>query len=119
MPTATNKEMVEGEWVMLGIAPRYKGYAGVMGETLPVSGVYTQEQKEAMNILRKALRLTKAMLKPGMSGTEIDKPARDLYHEQDWFKYLVCPFAHTIGLMEQSGLSTDLTVPMCWRREWL
>lgn len=100
VPTATNKVMEEGEWVMIGIAPRYKGYAGVMGETLPVTGSYTQEQKDAMNVLRKALRLTKAMLKPGVSGIEIDKPARDLYLEHDWFKYLVCPFAHTIGLME-------------------
>ncbi len=103
VPTAINKELADGEWVMLGIAPRVNGYAGTFGETLPVSGKYTEEQKNAINTLRKALRLTKETLKPGMSGREIDIPARKLFEEEGLIKYLVCPFAHTIGLMEAEG----------------
>ena len=100
VPTAINKELKDGEWVMLGIAPRVNGYAGTFGETVPVSGTYTEEQKWAVNVLRRVLRATKAMLKPGVSGKEIDVPGRKIFEEEGLLPYLVCPFAHTIGLME-------------------
>lgn len=103
VPTAINKRLEAGEWVMLGIAPRVNGYAGTMGETLPVSGSYSAEQKDCINTLRKALRATRNLLKPGMSGREIDIPARKIFSDAGLLKYLVCPFAHTIGLMEAEG----------------
>ena len=71
VPTATNKEMKDGELVMIGIAPRFNGYAGTFGDTLPVNGVFTQDQRDAMNHLREVMWLTKGMLKPGVSGKEI------------------------------------------------
>lgn len=100
VPTATDKIMRAGELVMIGIAPRYKGYAGTMGDTLPVSGEFTQVQKDCMNHLREVMRLTKDMLRPGVSGKEIDVPGRKYFEKHGFFDYLVCPFAHTIGLME-------------------
>ena len=100
VPTATNKIMQAGELVMIGIAPRVNGYAGTVGDTLPVSGEFTQEQKDCMNHLREVMRLTKDMLRPGVSGREIDVPGRKYYEQHGLFDYLVCPFAHTIGLME-------------------
>jgi len=103
VPTAINKVLEAGEWVIIGIAPRVNGYAGTVSNTLPVSGEYSPEQREAINILRKALRMTKELIKPGMSGKEIDVPARKLFEETGLIKYLVCPFAHTIGLMEAEG----------------
>lgn len=103
VPTAINKECKDGEWVMLGIAPRVNGYAGTFGETVPVSGIYTASQKEAINQLREVLRETKKMLKPGVSGKEIDVPGRKLFEKYGLIDYLVCPFAHTIGLMEAEG----------------
>ncbi len=100
VPTATNRQMQDGELVMIGIAPRINGYAGTMGDTIPVNGVYTQRQKDLLNHMRETMRLTKEMLKPGNSGREIDVPGR-LYYEKHGLKdYLVCPFAHSIGLME-------------------
>jgi Xaa-Pro aminopeptidase len=103
VPTALDKEMKDGELVMIGIAPRVNGYAGVVGDTLPVSGTYTKRQKECVNHLREAFRLTRAMLKPGIKGREIDVPARTAFIRHDLIRYLVCPFAHTIGLMEAEG----------------
>ena len=45
--------------------------AGTFGDTLPVNGVFTQDQRDAMNHLREVMWLTKGMLKPGVSGKEI------------------------------------------------
>ena len=99
VPTASDREVQEGEMVMLGIAPKCKGYAGVAGDTA-IAGTATEKQKECLRNLSKALCLTKAMLLPGNTGREIDVPARRLYEELGWVKYIVCPFAHTIGLHE-------------------
>jgi Xaa-Pro aminopeptidase len=100
VPTAINKVMQDGELVMLGIAPRINGYAGTFGDTVPVNGKYTQRQRELLNHMRETLRLTKAMLRPGMSGREIDVPGRKYYEKHNLERYIVCPFAHSIGLME-------------------
>ena len=100
VPTAINRQMLDGELVMIGIAPRYNGYAGTFGDTLPVNGEYTPVQKTLLNHMREAFRLTKAMLRPGAVGKDIDAPGRKYYEKHDLSKYIVCPFAHTIGLME-------------------
>jgi Xaa-Pro aminopeptidase len=56
-----------------------------------------------VNYLREAFRLTREMLRPGVSGRELDVPARKSFVRRDLIRYLVCPFAHTIGLMEAEG----------------
>lgn len=100
VPTASPKKLAAGEMIMFGVSPKTNGYAGVMGDTLPVSGKYTPSQRECMKILKEALVLTRKQLKPGKCGVQIDAPARALFAKKDVLKYLVCPFAHTIGLHE-------------------
>ncbi len=100
VPTATNKIMNSGELVMIGIAPRINGYAGTFGDTIPVNGEFTQRQKDLLNHMRETFRLTYNMLKPGMTGKEIDEPGRIYYEKHGLSQYIVCPFAHSMGLME-------------------
>lgn len=100
VPTATTKRIASGELVMIGIAPKVNGYAGVVGDSLPVSGEYTDSQRECMNHLKEVFRLTRAQLQPGRKGSEIDAPGRAYYKKHDLLQYRVCPFAHTIGLHE-------------------
>ena len=100
VPTASSKRLEKGELVMIGIAPKVSGYAGVVGDSIPVNGHYTERQQVCMRHLKEAFRLTKAQLQPGKIGKEIDAPARAYFAKHDLSKYLVCPFAHTIGLHE-------------------
>jgi Xaa-Pro aminopeptidase len=100
VPTASSKQLAAGELVMIGISPKIRGYAGVVGDVLPVSGEYTAAQRECVGHLKEAFRLTKAMLKPGAVGRDIDAPARAYFKKTGFTKYLVCPFVHTIGLHE-------------------
>jgi len=116
VPTAMDKIMEAGEMVMLGISPRWKGYSGVFGDTLPVSGKFTPAQEECIKHIKEAMFLTKQQLIPGKIGKEIDAPARKYFEEKGYIKYLVCPFAHTIGIMEAEAPffgpnSTDELVP--------
>ena len=100
VPTARPRRMEAGELVLIGIAPKHNGYAGVVGDTLPVSGEYTAAQAECLKHLKEALRLTREQLKPGNTGRQIDPPAHAYFEKHDLLRYLVCPFAHTIGLHE-------------------
>jgi Xaa-Pro aminopeptidase len=100
VPTASARALEAGEWAMIGLAPKVRGYAGVIGDTLPVSGTYSARQRECLNHLRQAFRLTKEQLVPGKRGREIDAPARAFFERIGFSRYLVCPFAHTIGLHE-------------------
>ena len=100
VPTASSKLLEDGEIVMIGLAPKVSGYAGVMGDALPVSGQYTPRQAECIKYLKEAFQLTKAQLQPGKVGSEIDAPARAFFAQHGFSDYLVCPFAHTIGLHE-------------------
>jgi len=116
VPTASSKKLQEGELVMIGLSPRVKGYTGVMGDLLPVSGEYSEKEKECIKHLWEAFRLTKEQLVPGKIGKEIDAPARAYYEKQGLLQYLVCPFAHTIGLNEVEAPffgpnSTDVLKP--------
>lgn len=100
VPTASSKILERDELVMIGISPKVNGYAGVVGDTLPVNGVYSTRQKDLIRYLREAFCLTKDQLIVGKSGKEIDAPARAYFEKHNLSKYLVCPFVHTIGLHE-------------------
>ncbi|MFA7230243.1 MAG: Xaa-Pro peptidase family protein [Victivallaceae bacterium] len=116
VPTASSKKVQNGEMVMIGLAPKVNGYAGVMGDALPVNGKYTARQQECIKYLREAFCLTKEQLVVGKTGREIDAPARAYFEKHGFTKYLVCPFAHTIGLHEAESPffgpgSNDVLVP--------
>lgn len=100
VPTASSKLLEDGELVMVGISPKVSGYAGVVGDILPVSGTYTDRQIECVRILRDAFRIAKNQLVVGNVGREIDAPVRAHFAKHGLAQYLVCPFVHTIGLHE-------------------
>jgi Xaa-Pro aminopeptidase len=100
VPTASSKKLNHDELVMIGIAPKVHGYAGVVGDVIPVNGSYSQRQQDCMRYLKEAFLLTKEQLLPGKIGKEIDAPARAYFAKHNLSKYLVCPFVHTIGLHE-------------------
>ncbi len=100
VPTASDKVLREGETVMLGLSPRVNGYAGVFGYTVVVGGKPGEAQQRCFRDLAEAYRITRDHLRPGIKGKELDRPTREFLAERGYEKYLVCPFVHTIGLME-------------------
>ncbi|MDD3926828.1 MAG: Xaa-Pro peptidase family protein [bacterium] len=100
VPTASSKKLEAGELVMIGLAPKISGYAGVVGDLLPVTGQPTPRQSDCIKYLKEAFALTREQLVPGKTGREIDAPARAYFEKVGFTKYLVCPFVHTIGLHE-------------------
>ncbi|MGQ9473557.1 MAG: M24 family metallopeptidase [Candidatus Caldatribacteriaceae bacterium] len=100
VPTASERKIQRGETVMLGLSPRYQGYAGVFGYTMVAGGKPTDAQKSCLAELSEAYRITKLHLKPGMQGKDLDALPREFLTKRGYAPYLVCPFVHTIGLRE-------------------
>jgi Xaa-Pro aminopeptidase len=100
VPTASDKKLHVGETVMMGLSPRYNGYAGVFGYTMVVGGKFNEAQRRCINDMVEAYRITKSNLKPGMIGKDINAVTHEFVTKQGYGKNIVCPFAHTIGLME-------------------
>lgn len=116
VPTALDRVMNAGELVMIGMSPQIRGYCGCMGDTLPVSGEFTPAQKEMHDRLCETLARTRDLLVPGAVGREIHAKMSKYFKDWDYIKYLVCPFAHTIGLNEAEAPffgpnSEDIIVP--------
>ena len=100
VPTASDKKLQAGETVMLGLSPRFNGYAGVAGYTTVVGGKPGEAQRRCINDMIEAYRITKSNLKPGMVGKDINAATHEFVTRRGYGKNIVCPFAHTIGLME-------------------
>ncbi|MEN3185260.1 MAG: Xaa-Pro peptidase family protein [Atribacterota bacterium] len=103
VPTASEKELKIGETVMLGLSPRSNGYAGVFGYTTVVGNHPNKAQSQCLQDLQEAYRITRNNLRPGISGKDLDAVTREFLIKRGYEKYLVCPFVHTIGLMEAEG----------------
>jgi Xaa-Pro aminopeptidase len=100
VPTPTERKLSAGELVLFGCSFRYNGYACAVGDTLTVGGEPTAAQRQVLSDLAEAFTLTRDMLRVGKTGREIDAPARKFFKEKGYLDYLICPFAHTIGLNE-------------------
>ncbi|HOA98691.1 MAG TPA: Xaa-Pro peptidase family protein [Candidatus Atribacteria bacterium] len=101
VPTASSeKSLQNGETLMVGISPRFNGYAGVAGYTYVVGNKINEAQRTCFNDMVEAYRITKSNLVPGAKGRDIDSKTREFLVKKGYAKYLVCPFVHTIGLME-------------------
>lgn len=101
VPTATERKLKDGEMVLLGISPRYQGYAAAAGYSIVVGGSSTREQKDYLKILAEAYVMSREMLKTGTVGRENYKKIKKYFTDKGGYeKYIVCPFVHTIGLHE-------------------
>jgi len=101
VPTATERKIKNGEMILLGISPRYQGYASVAGYGTVVGDNSTKEQKDYLKMLAEAYVTSREMLRPGMVGKDNYKKIKKYFTDKGGYeKYIVCPFVHTIGLHE-------------------
>ena len=66
-----NREMQPGELVRLDVGCEYNHYLGDLGRTVPVSGRYTDEQRETWNIFVAAYRKAASTFREGVKIEEV------------------------------------------------
>lgn len=102
VPTASDREIEEGELVMVGFSCKLDGYATASGNVFPV-GEVNGERAAFKRDLVEAFALAREQLVPGSIGKEMDAPVRALLEGKGYRPYLLVPFFHTQGLNEADG----------------
>ena len=95
----TDKKLDKGDFVIIDMGVIFKGYFSDMSRTVVV-GKASDKQKQIYNTVLKAQLAATKLIKPGMSGLEADRTARDVIEKEGYGKY----FSHALGHGFQDGL---------------
>jgi Xaa-Pro aminopeptidase len=102
---ALDKQIQDGDVVVLDVAGEYGGYAADITRTLPANGKFTARQREIYSIVLGAQNAALAATKPGIRPRELDQIARkyidshgkDL-HGNSLGQYFIHGLGHGLGL---------------------
>jgi Xaa-Pro aminopeptidase len=70
--------MEAGDVVVVDIGAAYGGYAADITRTFPVSGRFTQEQRDIYQLVRNAQEAAAAIARPGVTGFQLSQVVRDV-----------------------------------------
>lgn len=101
-----NKDVLQkGDMVVVDIGASFRHYCGDITRTYPVSGAFTQRQKEVYEIVLKTQEFIASQARPGLWLKNKNKPQESLHHmayeflkEQGYEKYFPHGIGHFVGL---------------------
>lgn len=94
---ASHKVIEEGDFVTLDFGCIYNGYCSDMTRTIVV-GKASEKQKEIYNIVLEAQEAALEAIKPGITGCDADKVARDIIESKGYGEYFGHGLGHGVGL---------------------
>jgi Xaa-Pro aminopeptidase len=94
---ASDKLLEKGDFVTLDFGCIYNGYCSDMTRTI-VLGKANEQQREIYHIVLKAQQEALAAIKPGITGIEADKIARDVITSCGYGEYFGHGLGHGVGL---------------------
>jgi Xaa-Pro aminopeptidase len=95
--TATEKEIAEGDLVVVDVVPRFRGYCANMCRTF-VAGAPSPRQVELHDAYRRAQAAAIEMLRPGVRVRDIDAAAKEVFDTAGFGERFVPGISHSIGL---------------------
>lgn len=93
-----NMDMEDGTLVVCDVGGKYQWYAADITRTLPVNGIFTDEQKELYTIVLEAQKLCEQALKPGVTIMDLHKIAKEAIAAKGYGKYFPHVVGHFVGL---------------------
>lgn len=73
-----DRRMQAGEMVVMDVGAEYNGYSADITRTIPVSGVFTEGQRELYEAVLTMQKETLAMMQPGVSRRKIEEKAQEV-----------------------------------------
>lgn len=95
---ANNAVCKAGELIVLDAAARVGGYNADITRTYPVSGTFTERQREIYEIVLEAQEAAIAAVKPGAFNADIDIAARRVIEKAGYGDYYIHGIGHHLGL---------------------
>lgn len=94
---ATEKVIRKGELIILDFGAKYQWYCSDLTRTVFV-GEPDDKHKEIYHLVQEAQQATLDIMKPGMSGKEVDAIAREIISGQGYGQYFGHGLGHSVGL---------------------
>lgn len=95
----TDREIKEGDLVVVTLAPRYQGYHGAVARPFFI-GEQSDTVKNVFALVKQAQEETAAKLRPGMIAKEIDETSRRVLNEAGIGNHFVYTGVHSTGVIE-------------------
>ncbi len=95
--TASDKEIEDGDLVVLDVVPKYKGYCANLCRTF-VIGKPNPEQEELFITYKNAQTAAIDSLRTGVKMRDVDAAAKKVVTEAGYGEYYVAGISHSIGL---------------------
>lgn len=94
---ASDKVVEKGEFITIDFGCIYEGYCSDMTRTI-IIGKANHKQKEIYHTVLEAQTLAHEAIRPGITGIEADKAARDLIHRKGYGEFFGHGLGHGVGL---------------------
>lgn len=95
---ASNKRVVNGEFITLDFGCVYKGYCSDITRSF-ILGTASKEMKKIYNVVLEAQKRAIKSVKAGVVASEIDKIARDYINSKGYGKYFTHSTGHGVGIV--------------------
>lgn len=108
-----NKQMNEGDLLLMDVGAEFEGYSADITRTIPVSGKFTKAQKEVYEVVLKAQKEVINIIKPGVTIVQLNNKANQIIKEAGYGKFIKHNISHHLGLdTHDSWLSDTLRAGM-------
>lgn len=95
----TDREIKDGDLVVVTLAPRYQGYHGAIARPFFI-GEQSETIKNVFELVKQAQKETAEKLRPGMSAKEVDETSRRVLNEAGIGNHFVYTGVHSTGVIE-------------------
>lgn len=100
-----------GDLVVMDVGAKYHGYSSDITRTIPVSGKFTEAQKEIYNMVLKVQKDAIAMAKPGLSTGELERFAVNAFKKLGYNKFYIHGLSHPVGLDVHDVMTEEILKP--------
>ncbi len=88
----------EGQLVTIDMGVVYKGFCSDMTRTFVVGGTTSGEEELIWDIVKNAMEESTKLIKPGITGKELDEYARKIIEDAGYGEYFTHGLGHAVGI---------------------
>jgi Xaa-Pro aminopeptidase len=93
-----NRRLEEGDLLLLDVGANYEGYCADVTRTIPVSGRFTDRQREVYQLVWEAQQLAEARLRPGVTMRELHEAVVGFFDEHGVRRHFKHGLGHQLGV---------------------
>jgi Xaa-Pro aminopeptidase len=92
------RTMQKGDVVVMDVGAEVDGYAADVTRTIPVSGRFTEGQREVYSAVLRTQQAVIGVIRPGLPWVALDRKAKEILQPHGFAPYLTHSVSHHVGL---------------------